>query len=115
MAEAIKTGREIDLPAVLELCRWVLERPLEERTTPEQEHRGLVDEDWQWTRDTISRLVVNICKATADDTPKYPLDGLREPIWQLVSVLCRDRAKSYICPRYRRGRSPGSATSQHGN
>jgi hypothetical protein len=96
MAEAIKTGGEIDVPAVLELCRWVLERPLEERTTPEEEHGGLVDEDWQWTRDTISRLVKNICKATIDDTPRSPLDGLREPIWQLVGVLCHGRAKSYI-------------------
>ena len=96
MVEAIKTGGEIDVPAVLALCRWVLDRPLEERTTPEQKHGGLVEKDWQWTRDAISRLVKNICKATVDDTPKYPLDGLRESIWQLVSVLCRGRAQSYI-------------------
>jgi hypothetical protein len=96
MAEAIKTGHEIDVPVVLGLCRWVLERPLEERTTLEQGHEGLVDKDWQWTRDEISRLVENICKARDDDAPKYPLDGLRESLWQLVSILCRNPDKSYV-------------------
>jgi hypothetical protein len=56
----------------------------------------MVDADWQWTRDTIARLVENICKAMVDDTPKYSLDGLRESIWQLIGVLCSGRAKSYI-------------------
>jgi hypothetical protein len=96
MAEATKTGREIDVPAVLKLCRWVLERPLEERTTLEQGHDMLVDKDWQWTRDEISQFVQNTCKVIVDGAPKYLLDGLREPMWQLVNALCRDRAKSYI-------------------
>ncbi len=96
MAEAVKAGREINVPAVLKLCRWVLERPLGERTTPEQGHEGLVDKDWQWARDEISQFVKSICEAKAKDAPKYPLEGLREPIWQALSGLCRDRFESYI-------------------
>lgn len=96
MAEAVKTGREIDVPAVLKLCRWVLERPPGERTTPDQGHGELVDKDWQWTRDGISRFIQNTCQAMVNDAPKYPLDGLQESMWQLISMLCRDPTKSYI-------------------
>ncbi|MCX5645819.1 MAG: hypothetical protein NTZ17_14250 [Phycisphaerae bacterium] len=96
MADAVKGGREIDLPAVLDLCHWVLSRPIEERTVPEQEHGALVDKDWQWTRDDISRLLENICKAKAGDVPKYSLDDLQQPIWRLIECLCHDRAESYM-------------------
>lgn len=96
MAEAVRNGREIDVPAVLKLCRWVLEQPLDERTTPEQGHDMLVDKDWQWTRDGISQFVHNICEAKVDGAPKYLLDNLRKPMWQLVKVVCRGRAESYI-------------------
>lgn len=96
MAEAVKAGCEINVSAVLKLCRWVLGRPLGERTTPEQGHGVLVDTDWQWTRDQISQFVQNICQAKVDDASKYPLNELRELMWELVKVLCCDRAKSYI-------------------
>ncbi len=96
MSEAVKTGGEIDIPAVLDLCQWVIEQPIEKRTTPEQENEFLVDKDWQWTRDDISQLVENICKAKSDDAPRYPLNDLREPMWGLIKHLYRDVAKSYI-------------------
>lgn len=96
MAEAVKSAREINVPEVLKLCKWVVEQPLTERTTPEQEHDVLVDKDWQWTRDEISQFVENTCKVMADGRPKYPLNGLRESMWQLVSPLCRDSTESNI-------------------
>lgn len=96
MSDAVKAGKNIDLAAVLELCHWVMTRPVGERTTPEQENEGIVDKDWQWTRDDISRLVENICKAETDDVPRYPLEDIWKPMWQLIEVLCRDRAESYV-------------------
>ena len=95
MSEAVKAGRDIDLHAVLELCHYVVERPVEERTTPEQEYEVQVDKNWQWTRDEISRLMENVCKARSDDVPRYPLNDLREPIWRLIENLCHDHSESY--------------------
>ncbi|OGP20082.1 MAG: hypothetical protein A2X90_03970 [Deltaproteobacteria bacterium GWA2_65_63] len=96
MAEAVKSSCEINVSAVVELCQWVLEQPMRERTTPTQGDEGLVDKDWQWTRDEISQFVKNLCEAKSNDAPKYPLEGLRERIWQAVGALCRDRVNSYI-------------------
>jgi len=96
MSKAVRDACEVDLLAVLELCRWVLSRPVEERTTPDQEHEFQIDKNWQWTRDNISEFVQNVCKAKSGDEPRYPLDGLREPIWELIENLCPDRAESYI-------------------
>lgn len=96
MAEAVKAGGEVDAFAVLRLCRWVLARPVEERTSPEPEGGALVDRGWQWTRDEISRFGQNVCEAKAGDVPRYPLEGLREEIWPIVDALCRDPAQSNI-------------------
>jgi len=96
MAEAVKAGANIDVSAVIKLCNWVIEKPLEERTTTEQRDEGLVDTDWQSTRNSISDLIQNVCKAVVDDTPKYPLDVLRNQIWRLIDVLYRGQAESYI-------------------
>ncbi len=97
MSESVAAGQEIDLAAVLKLCHWVVKRPIAERSTPEQEDRGPVDKDWQWTRDDISQLVESVCKATkTDNVLRYPLKDIWKPMWQLISVLCRDRAESYV-------------------
>lgn len=96
MAKAVKGGHDIDIHPVLELCRWVIERPMGERTALDWGVEGLVNEDWQSTRDEVSQFVRNICEAKTNDCPKYPLDRLRDKIWQALSVLCRDRAKSNI-------------------
>jgi hypothetical protein len=96
MTEAINRGREINLSAVLELCHWIVERPVEERTTPRQPHGHLVDENWQWTREEVCRFVESVCKAEKEDGPKHPLDALRESMWKLIAQLCRDRADSSI-------------------
>lgn len=96
MAEAAKEGRDIDIHAILALCRWVVEQPQAERTTPAREHGKLVDNEWQWTRDEVSRFVEKTCAAMVDRAPRYPLEGVRELMWALVSALCRDRAESYV-------------------
>ncbi|MCJ7543644.1 MAG: hypothetical protein MUP47_03600 [Phycisphaerae bacterium] len=96
MSEGAQAGCEIDVPGVLELCRWVLDRPIDERTTPEQEDETLVDKDWQWTRDEISDFVQSVSKAKSGDVPRYPMEGLRGPIWRLTESLYRDRAESYV-------------------
>ena len=96
MTEAIKAGREIDVPAVLGLCQWVLGRPPEERTSPSEGPGGLLDADWQWTRDEISRFTQAVLQAKSDGSPRYPLESLREPIWRVVDALSRDPAKSNI-------------------
>ncbi len=96
MSAAAEAGLEIDVPSVLELCRWVLDRPIEERTTPKQEDETLVDKDWQWTRDEISEFIQSICKAKSEDVPRYAMETLRKPMWQLIASLYRDRAESYV-------------------
>jgi hypothetical protein len=96
MAEAVDAGSAIDLHAVLDLCDWVIGRPVQERTTFRQEGEPLADENWQWTRDQISRFVENVCKAESGGIPRYALDGLRQRMWQLTASLCLDRAESYI-------------------
>ena len=96
MSEAVKAGHKIELLVVLELCHWVMGRPVEERTNLEQEHEVLVDKNWQWTRERISELMENVCKAKSDNVPKYPLNDYRKSLWRLIENLCHDRSESYI-------------------
>jgi len=95
MGEAVNAGHEIDLSAVLELCEWVLSRPVDERTVPEQEEGALTDKDWRWTRNEISRLLESVCTAKSEGAPRYLFDGLRERIWKLIESLCHDRPESH--------------------
>lgn len=96
MADAVKDGQQIDLAAVLELCNWVVSRPSEERTTPVQEDEVLVDENWQWTREDISRFLENVCKAKNGEVPRYPMKEFRQPIWMLIENLVHDPTESNI-------------------
>lgn len=97
MSKAVAVERGIDIQSVIELCNWVVEQPVEERTTPEQDvNDSLVDENWLWTREEISRLLENTCKAKRENVPIYPIQELRKPMWQLLEALCHDRAKSNI-------------------
>ena len=94
MALAIRAGRNIDLPPVLGLCRWVIAQPaygqsaLGGKPAPG-------DSDWNSTREAISQLVENACQAKWEAGPKYSLH-LRDQLWTLISVLCRDPAESHI-------------------
>ena len=95
MGKAVDAGAEVDISAVLDLCEWVVARPVEERTTSSGRRDLLVDEDWQWTRDEISQFVEVVCKATSNDAPKHPLQEYRESIWRLLESLYHDRARYY--------------------
>jgi hypothetical protein len=94
MREAVKAGTDIELSNVLDLCHWVVQHPIAERTTPPQEHDAFADKDWRWTRNEIAELIENVCTATANDSPKYTADSLRDSLQMLVDSLCRDRSES---------------------
>ena len=96
MAEAVTNGSDINIHSTLELCGWVLEQSPAEQTTGNAGGKESKEQDWQWTRDVISRFLRGICDAKIHNSPKYPLEGLRDPTWDLISSLCRDRASSYI-------------------
>ena len=83
MTAAVKAGRGIDLPTVLDLCEWVVGRP--------------IDEEWQAARDEISTLIDTACQATGENNKlRFGLNEFREPFWTLVRALCSDRSRSYI-------------------
>jgi hypothetical protein len=96
MGQAVASNHGVDIDAVLALCEWVIGRPVEERTTPASERDALVDTDWQWARDAITRFVQRVLKATDGGGPKYALQKYRKPLWGLLEQLCRDRAESYV-------------------
>lgn len=96
MGQAVTADREIDIDAVLRLCKWVVGRPIAERTPLESERDAFVDKDWQSVRHEITRFVENACKVNSDGRPKYVLEKYREPLWALLELLCRDPHGSYI-------------------
>ncbi len=95
MTQAAKEGKDIDILSIAKLCNWVIQQPVDKRTTPEDEPGGLIDSDWQWTRDEISAFAQAVCEARTDNASRYPLEELRDAIWTLIEPLCRDRVKSY--------------------
>jgi hypothetical protein len=83
MTAAVKAGRGIDLPAILDLSEWVVSRPIED--------------GWQAARDEISELIQSACQATRDkDKPRFELSEFRTRFWTLVRTLYSDRSTSYI-------------------
>jgi hypothetical protein len=96
MSDALKNDREINLPAMLDLCQWVVEQPVEEQTTPRQEDAMLIDRGWQWARDEVTQFIENICKAKRGDVQKYHIDNNREILWELIDRLCSDPSDSNI-------------------
>lgn len=96
MSQAVASGTDIDVRAVFELCKWVIERPIGERSTPAEELAALVDRDWEWTRNSISRFVQSLCRSSVDNAPKYPPNEFRDATWRLLRSLCTDPATSCI-------------------
>jgi hypothetical protein len=98
MAEAVKAGRNIDLAAVLRLCKWVVERPVAEfgAYVPVGVLWRIIDEDWQWTRDAICRFIRAVCEPTSDGVPRYPLAVNREAIGSLLKPLAEEPVKSHL-------------------
>ncbi len=99
MTEAVKAGRNIDLAALLRLCKWAAEQPVAGYGVYIPIDRvlwKLVDKDWQWARDAICRFIREVCDAMSDGVPRYPLPGNREAIGSLLKPLAEDPAKSYL-------------------
>lgn len=83
MTVAVKSGRTIAMPAVLELCEWVVSQT--------------ADEGWQGVRDEVSDLIETACQAADDNNrPRFDLGSFRAPFWSLLRKLFTDRSTSYI-------------------
>jgi len=90
MSEAAKQGRAIDVATVLRLCKWVIDQPLDQGAEVTEGPDGLVDRNWQWARDEVSHFVKRVCEASADDKPRYTIDGIREAMWLVLNCLTHD-------------------------
>jgi hypothetical protein len=88
MTQAIKDNKRIDVLAVLKLCEWVVSRPVDEKTRPDDgEERG--ENDWRWTLETISEFIEAICKADDNGSPRYKLIAFRDQIGSILTLLTR--------------------------
>ena len=99
MAEAVKAGRNINLAAVLHLCKWVVEQPLADRgaySPVDGVLWKLFDKDWQLARYAICRFIRAVCDPLSDGVPRYRLAGNREAIGSLLKPLAGDPAKSHL-------------------
>lgn len=72
---------ELAWPAVLDLCRWVLEQP-DVNPDPREDE---VDPGWSWTR----RAVADLVRGGVRQGLGLPFK-LREDVWHLVETLSRD-------------------------
>jgi hypothetical protein len=98
MTDATASGKQIDLQPILNLCRWIVEQPCDSGNEHGAPSGLLEDTNWQWTRESIARLVQTICAATAasDSRPQYPLDPFRTQLSALLKELVRDPPHSSI-------------------
>lgn len=96
MEDAVKEGKLIDLPRVIDLCKWIIEQPVDQNTSPSTGDSPLLDRDWLWCRNTIADLAQAICKAEDDSKcPRYSLD-LRADIWSVIKPLTDDPTESNV-------------------
>ncbi len=89
MEGAVKEDTKFDICAVLDLCRWVTEQPIDQNTSPTQEEGGLVDRNWQYCRDAVAELVEEICE-------KKPELDYKDAIWSVIKPLLEAPSTSYI-------------------
>lgn len=82
--EAVKKSQSIDWPAVLGLCRWVMEQPRENHGRSSA-HRD-TDPDWGWTRKSIAELL----SAAFDEGVATLSFDLRQTAWLILSPLTDD-------------------------
>ena len=91
MDEAVKAGQPVDLPAILDLCNWVVDQSATECVGSAHDDVELWDRSWEWTRGG-RRLVGSVCKAAVNGVPKYNVEQYRPPVWKLLERLTQDRA-----------------------
>ncbi len=89
MESAVKASASIDVSAILDLCKWVTEQPVDQDTSPTQEEDGLVDRNWLLCRDAIAELVQEICK-------QRPELKHRDAIWEVIEPLLTASPESYV-------------------
>ncbi len=99
MTHSILLGQDIEVEAVLDLCAWVIGQPADIRTTPFQEHEGLIDLNWQWTRDSISQFLKKMCEAKIGELPQYRPNKFKKIIWSLIVNLIKDDARTHLLPK----------------
>lgn len=82
--EAVKKSQSIDWPAVLGLCRWVVDQP---REIPgrESEYADL-DPGWVWTRKAIADL---LSAGLEEGAGCIPIEH-RHSVWQILNPLTDD-------------------------
>jgi len=95
MTLELKMGNDINIRPVLDLCLWVISRPIHECTTPCQKETGFIDKDWQWTRSEIALFIRTICQSFENDSPKYQLQQCRTKLWNIISSLCYPEEESF--------------------
>ena len=95
MTDAVTAGN-IDIGAILRLCAWVVEQPIGEDSNADRTSLGMVDRNWQYTRDNICRFLRTLCERAAKDGHEYIPFDFREAIIALLERLTRDPAKSYL-------------------
>jgi len=82
MSHVVKSGDDIDIHAVLDLCQWA-----SSCFAADSAIAG-ADRYWNWARSEISLFIKAVCKATENDSPKYSMEEFRTRIWQMILCLC---------------------------
>ena len=91
LSDAVREGQQIVWQPVLNLCRWILNQPIEVPGRPKSDRRwDQGDPDWNWTRQSIARLVRDGCERVSGGIPFE----FRNLVWELISVLTNDENPS---------------------
>jgi hypothetical protein len=95
MADGAKT-EDIDIGAVLRLCAWVVEQPINQGANINEASWGVIDRGWQYTRDSICQFLRAICSRANEEGEEDTLFDFRGIIIALLESLMHDTAKSYF-------------------
>lgn len=82
MCHAVKSGRDIDISAVLGLCQWAISCFAGGAAIE-------ADKYWNWARSEIALFIKAVCQAAENNSPKYSLQEYRSRLWEMISCLCR--------------------------
>jgi hypothetical protein len=88
LSDAVKENKEFAWKPVLELCRWVIDQPVEIPGRHKRTDRWLDegDPDWNWTRQSIAKLLREGC---ARRGAEIPFEN-RNLVWELIVSLTTD-------------------------
>ena len=82
ISKAIGGDKEVDIGAVLKLCLWVVQQPVDQNTSPADGAWGLIDKNWQWTWDRIAELIEVACEANISQDH-------RPAMWEVIKRLTK--------------------------